>query len=339
VIIGLSVGVGVYPEHATDAESLLRAADGALFRAKAQGRNQSCVANPEFIDQLSAQFKTEQALRRAIQCDEFEVLYQPQVSMSTGEMTSVEALLRWRRDGAFVMPLDFLPLAEQSGLIGEITDWVMKRAVRALASWHHGAWPQAHVAVNISAQQFLDRLFVSRLHGLLKLYGVPPSSLELELTETVLQSGPATAQTLRELRELGVGIALDDFGAGYSSLASLDQLQISRVKIDRSLIENVDRNPRSASIARSMIALCRSLNLRVTAEGVERAEQLRFLSQCEDVDVQGFLMSQPVTVDRVMSTAAELHGALNALLHPIKEANRIGPVVTPFSRRGTPRPT
>ena len=338
VIVGLSVGAAVFPDHAQDAESLLRAADGALFKAKSMGRNQTCVSSPELVAQITTQFKTEQALRRAIQCNELEVLYQPQVGLGSLEVTGVEALLRWKRDGVYAPPLDFLSIAEQSGLIADITDWVLRRSIEALSAWRQGPWKQACVAVNISAQQFIDRTFVSRLQTLLESHGVPPSSLELELTETVLQSGPTTARTLRELRELGVGIALDDFGAGYSSLASIEKLQLSRVKIDRSLIENVDYNSRSGSIARSMIALCRSLNLRVTAEGVERLEQLRFLYQCEDMDVQGFLIARPLVADRVVPVCAELRKHVAELTAELRGNSRgSAGSVTQFPVRGKPR--
>jgi len=338
IMVGMSVGAGVFPDHAADAESLLRAADSALFQAKARGRNQVCVASPDLVEQIGAQFKTEQALRRAIQSGDLELLYQPQANLRSRQANSVEALLRWRRDGAYVLPRDFLALAEQSGLISEIADWVLARAVRQLAEWHHGAWPEARVAVNISAQQFMDHAFVTKLQGLLVTYNVPPSSLELELTETVLQSGAATARALGELREIGVGIALDDFGAGYSSLESLDKLQLARVKIDRSLMENVDRQPRSAAIARSMIELCRSLDLQVTAEGIERVEQLRFLQRCGDVDVQGFLLARPMIADQVIAACGAVPDRLSELTDSRNDKHRIAPSpIAHLPRRNWPR--
>jgi len=306
IIVSVSIGASLFPDHASDAESLLRAADAALFKAKQSGRNRLCSASAELVEQIAGQFKTEQALRRAVENQELELLFQPQVSLHRGQATCVEALLRWNRGGVYVAPLDFLPLAEQSGLIGEITDWVLKQAICTLAEWQRGAWPQARVAVNISAQQFIDQGFVRQLQSLLAAHSIAPASLELELTETVLQSAATTVRTLRELRQLGVGIALDDFGAGYSSLASLEQLEISRVKIDRSLIEHVDQQPRSASIARSMIGLCQSLNLDVTVEGIERREQLRFLRTCDNVDVQGFLFAIPLPVELVLAACKEL---------------------------------
>ncbi len=339
IIVSLSIGASIFPDHATDPESLLRAADAALFKAKELGRNRMCIASAELVEQIGGRFKTEQALRRAAQFDELELLFQPQLSLSDGTVNAVEALVRWKRDGTFVLPMDFLPLAEQSGVIAEITDWVLKQAVRTLAQWQRGAWPQARVAVNISAQQFIDQGFVHKLQALLSLYQVPPTSLELELTETVLQSGVATVRTLHELRELGVGIALDDFGAGYSSLASLEQLELSRVKIDRSLIEHVDQQPRSASIARSMIALCRSLNLDVTVEGIERPEQFHFLRTCENVDVQGYLFARPLSVDQVPMARKELVARLVQLVED-QEAAAQEKQFTPVSVlqwRGPPR--
>lgn len=306
IIVSISIGTGIYPDHASDAESLLRAADAALFKAKEFGRNRACVASAALVEQIGGQFKTEQALRRATNFNEFVLMFQPQLSLPDGRVNAVEALVRWRRGDVHVSPMDFLPMAEQSGLITEITDWVLKEAVTTLAYWRRGPWPQARVAVNISAQQFMDQAFVPKLQSLLLLHGVPPSSLELELTETALQSGNATVKSLRELRNLGVGIALDDFGAGYSSLASLEQLSLSRVKIDRSLIANVDQEPRSKSIARSIIDLCRSLNLEVTVEGIERREQFHFLRQCESVDVQGYLFARPLAAEEVLEACSAL---------------------------------
>jgi len=312
--LNLSIGAGIFPDHGEDAESLLRAADAALFKAKELGRNRACVASKALVDWIGGQFKTEQALRRATTCNELLLLFQPQLNLSQERVHVVEALVRWKRGDVYVSPLDFLPLAAQSGLIAEITDWVLKSAIGTLAEWRRGSWPQARVAVNISAQQFVDPAFIRKLQSMLLLHEVPPSSLELELTETALQSGNGTIDTLRELRDLGVGIALDDFGAGYSSLASLELLSLSRVKIDRSLIANIDQDPRSTSIAHSIIDLCRSLNLEVTVEGVERREQFHILRHCESVDLQGYLFARPVPVDAVLGVCAALPTRLQQLI-------------------------
>jgi diguanylate cyclase (GGDEF)-like protein len=322
IIVSVSIGAGVFPEHASDAESLLRAADAALFKAKELGRNRTCVASTDLIERIGGQFKTEQALRRATACNELLLVFQPQLNLSQGKVNIVEALVRWKRSDALVSPVDFLPLAEQSGLIAEITDWVLRSAIATLAEWRRGAWPQARIAVNVSAQQLMDRTFVDKLRVMLDEHNVPPSSLELELTETALQSGSATVNALRALRQLGVGIALDDFGAGYSSLASLEQLSLSRVKIDRSLIAHVDRDPRSTSIARSIIDLCRSLNLEVTIEGIEHQEQFHFLRNCENVDVQGYLFAHPLPADAVLDACNALPLRLLQLKADDESANR-----------------
>jgi diguanylate cyclase (GGDEF)-like protein len=336
IIVTLSIGASAYPLHATDTEALLRAADVALAKAKELGRNRACVASEDMLQQMGGRFKTEQALRRATQLNELELLFQPQLSLPDGSVTAVEALLRWKHGGRRILPMEFLPLAEQTGILAEITDWVLNEAIRAAAEWQRTGWPQASVAVNISAQQFIDQAFIHKLKDLLDRHGVTPASLELELTETVLQSGMTTVNTLRELRALGVGIALDDFGAGYSSLASLEQLDLSRVKIDRSLVANVNQDPRSASIARAMIELCRSLHLNVTVEGIERREQLDFLRHSEGIDVQGYLFSQPIPADQVLSACRTLPGQLKEYAASSPPAPHIS-ATTVVQWRGPPR--
>jgi diguanylate cyclase (GGDEF)-like protein len=296
VIVSVSVGVSVFPDHEPDAEALLRAADAALFHAKALGRSQVATFTPELLTTASAKFAIEQRLRRAIQNDEFELFYQPLIDSESFDMTCVEALIRWRMpDGSYRAPDEFLAVAEESGLIVEISDWVLRTAIETAARWHRGAWPKARVAINVSPRQFLDYRFVSRLEELLREYELPARCLELELTESVLQTGAHTIRTLDQLRAIGVAVALDDFGTGYSSLASLHRLPLTRVKLDRSLIAGIDENARSASIARATIALCRGLGLEVTAEGVERVEQLAMLLSHPAISLQGFLFSRPVS--------------------------------------------
>jgi EAL domain-containing protein (putative c-di-GMP-specific phosphodiesterase class I) len=224
-------------------------------------------------------------------------------------------LLRWRRpDGSLILPAQFLEVAEGSGLIADISEWVLRKAIRTAAQWQSGPWPRARVAVNVSSQQFLDGNFVARLRSLLSEQGLSPQSLEIELTETVLQTGATTIAALRGLRELGVSIALDDFGTGYSSLTSLERLPLTRVKIDRSLIGTIDRSDRSAPIVRSIIGLCRSLGLQVTAEGVERTSQLGLLLMDRGVHVQGFLVASPLEADDVPVRVAAAGDALAALV-------------------------
>jgi diguanylate cyclase (GGDEF)-like protein len=296
VIVSVSVGASVFPDHERNAEALLRAADAALFRAKALGRSQLATFTPELLTTASAKFAIEQSLRRAIQNDEFELFYQPLIDAGTLDVVQVEALIRWRMpDGSYRSPDEFLAVAEESGLIVEISDWVLRTAICTAARWHRGGLRNARVAINVSARQFLDYRFASRLEQLLREYELPPHCLELELTESVLQTGAHTIKTLDQLRSIGVAVALDDFGTGYSSLASLQRLPLTRVKLDRSLIAGIDDNARSASIARATIALCRGLGLEVTAEGVERIEQLAMLLPHRAISLQGYLFSRPVS--------------------------------------------
>ncbi|HEY0768231.1 MAG TPA: EAL domain-containing protein [Steroidobacteraceae bacterium] len=290
-----SVGASLYPDHAADAEGLLQAADVALFRAKELGRNRFALYSPALYDAAAQRFRLEQSLRRAVEGGDLLLMYQPQVALHTFESTSVEALLRWRKpDGRIATAIEFIHVAEKTGLIHELTDWILHSAASTAAAWRAQGWHRASVAINVSAPQFFESDFVDHVARTLEATGLPASALELEITETVFQTGSATIESLRRLRALGVAIALDDFGIGYSSLTSLEQLPISRVKLDRLLVAGVDTNPRSAAIVRSIVALCHGLGLQVVAEGVERTAQLEFLSRCGPISVQGFLLGNPV---------------------------------------------
>jgi diguanylate cyclase (GGDEF)-like protein len=299
-----SVGASLYPEHAADAEGLLRAADVALFRAKELGRNRVALYSPELYDAAAQRFRLEQALRRAVEAGELTLLFQPVVALQRFETTGLEALLRWRRpDGHIASAAEFIPVAEKSGLIHELTGWVLRTAASTAAGWRAQGWERASVAVNVSPAQFFESDFVEQVARTLEATGLPASALELEITESVVQTGSATIESLHQLRALGVSIALDDFGMGYSSLTSLEQLPITRVKLDRLLVAGVDTNPRSAAIVRSIVALCHGLGLQVVAEGVERAAQLEFLAQCGPLGVQGYLLGLPVEAVAAASEA------------------------------------
>jgi diguanylate cyclase (GGDEF)-like protein len=302
LIVSISVGASIFPDHELDAEALLKAADVALFRAKALGRSQLSMFSPELLEAAAAKFSTEQGLRRAIERGEFELVFQPEVNAQTLETSLVEALIRWRTpDGELATPGQFLAIAEESGLIMEITDWVLRSAIEAASYWHHGAWPEARVAINVSPRDLLDNRFVNRLAELLQEYRLPARCIEIELTESVLQTGAATISALKRLRVLGVAIALDDFGTGYSSLASLEQLPLTRIKLDRSLIAEIDTNPRSAAIARAIIGMCQGLGLEITAEGVERTEQFAMLVGQPGMYLQGYLLARPIARDGVLA--------------------------------------
>ena len=307
LIVSVSVGASVYPDHEQEAEMLLRAADTALFRAKALGRSQLAVFTPELLQAAAAKFTIEQGLRRALERGEFELVFQPEVSLDNLEVGLVEALIRWRLpDRRLAIPGEFLAVAEESGLILQISDWVLRAAIETAARWHHGVWPQARVAINVSPRQLLDHRFVERLQDLLQEFRLPARCIEIELTETVLQTGPSTIEALRRLRAHGVAIALDDFGTGYSSLTSLEQLPLTRIKLDRSLIASIDTSARSAAIARAIISLCHSLGLEITAEGIERPEQFACLLGNHAMYLQGYLLSQPVSGDELLPVMAAI---------------------------------
>lgn len=297
-----SVGAALYPDHAKDAEALLRAADVALFQAKELGRNRYTIYRPALYDAAAQGFRLEQSLRRAVEAGDLMLMYQPQVSLHTFDTIGVEALLRWRKpDGRIASAGEFIHIAEKTGLVHELTEWVLRSATSTVAAWRKEGWHRACVAINVSPRQFYDSEFIGHVERALEVTGLPANALELELTEMVFQTGAATIESLHRLRAMGVSIALDDFGIGYSSLTSLEQLPLTRVKLDRMLVEAVDSRPRSAAIVRSIIALCHGLGLQVIAEGVERPAQLEFLSHCGPVGVQGFLLAHAVEAPQAAS--------------------------------------
>ena len=305
--ISVSAGASIYPDHEHNAEGLLKAADAALFRAKALGRSQLSIYTPELLSEAAARFATEQGLRRAVDRGEFELEFQPEVSADTLRTVLVEALIRWRLpDGRLASPAEFLGVAEESGLLAEINDWVLRAAIEAASHWYHGEWPEARVAINVSARQLLDQRFAEKVGALLREFQLPARCIEIELTETVLQTGQATLDTLYQLHASGIAIALDDFGAGYSSLASLEKLPFTRIKLDRSLIDDIATSDRSAAIARAIIWLCHNLKLEVTAEGVETPEQLGILHQHRPIFLQGFLLARAVPRQELMGTMERL---------------------------------
>ena len=299
--LSISVGASVFPEHGRNAETLLQTADAALFRAKELGRSQLNMYSPDLLEAASAKFAVEQGLRGALDKNEFELVFQPEFSVESRDVQLVEALIRWRQpDGRLASPAEFLGVAEESGLIREMSDWVLRNAIMTAARWHYGSWPNARVAINVSSRQLIDAHFVEHIKDLLNEYRLPPRCIEIELTETVLQTGRITLESLRQLRAHGIPIALDDFGTGYSSLASLQQLPLTRIKLDRSLIDEIDTSTRALAIARSIIGLARNLGLEITAEGIERPEQVRLLVSQGPMVMQGFLFSRPLAASSVI---------------------------------------
>jgi len=305
--LSISVGASIFPHHGSGADALLQSADAALFRAKALGRNQLNMYSSDLLETASAKFAVEQGLRGALDKGEFELVFQPEFSVENRNVELVEALIRWRQpDGRLATPGEFFGVAEESGLIMEMSDWVLRTAVEAAARWHHGSWPDARVAINVSSRQLIDSRFVDRVKSLLREHRLPPRCIEIELTETVLQTGRITLESLEQLRAHGIPIALDDFGTGYSSLASLQQLPLTRIKLDRSLTNEIDTNVRALAIARSIVGLANNLGLEITAEGIERPEQLALLMREGAMVMQGFLFSRPLAETNLMATMASI---------------------------------
>ena len=329
VVVRASVGASVFPHHGSEPEDLLSAADAALFHAKALGRGQLAIFTPELLATATRKFTIEQGLRRAIEQNEFELVFQPEVSLESMEMVLVESLIRWRLpDGRQAPPAEFLPITEESGLIVEVGNWVLRKAIETAAGWYHGEWPQARVAINVSPRQLIEPRFVDHVQQLLEEFALPPECIELELTESVLQTGPSTIESLQRLRDHRIAIALDDFGTGYSSLASLETLPLTRIKLDRSLIASIDSSARSSAITTALIGLCRELGLEITAEGIERPAQFAALANYRSIHLQGYLISKPLPGDAVIFAKRMIPAIMQDLLlsEPSKtsEANQRG---------------
>jgi EAL domain-containing protein (putative c-di-GMP-specific phosphodiesterase class I) len=274
----------------------LRNADAAMYDAKRNGGSRFQFYCSDMSRRTREALELENRLRRALEREEFELYYQPKLESKTGRVVGVEALLRWRSpERGLVPPMDFIPLAEKTGLIIPIGAWVLRRACRELKSWQEQGLPAMTMAVNISTRQFRDRDVSQLVRAALAETGIVPKSLELEITEgSLMEDTRYAASVLNELREIGVRVAIDDFGTGYSSLGYLRVLPVDMLKIDRSFVRDVTDNQDSAAIAAAILAMSHSLRLEAVAEGVETRAQLDFLVQHGCPLVQGFLYSRPL---------------------------------------------
>ncbi|MEN9580632.1 MAG: hypothetical protein RJA70_3641, partial [Pseudomonadota bacterium] len=290
-----SIGIALYPHNGSGVEELLKSADSAMYRAKETGRDNYQFFSEELHARAVRQIELESALRVATDTERFFVHYQPQIDLKTRRVVAMEALLRWRTGGEQIAPAEFIPILEESGLIVQVGQWILRKTCAQLKAWNSSSPLQLRAAVNISARQFEDAHFVESVRTALSDYKLNPSDLELEITERVMmRDTERTRQTFLELRELGVTLAIDDFGTGYSSLAYLKRLPIDALKIDRSFIDDVSNNPDGAALASAIIALGRTLELTVVAEGVEAPAQLAFLEAQQCDRAQGYLVAQPM---------------------------------------------
>jgi diguanylate cyclase (GGDEF)-like protein len=291
-----SIGISVYPGDAEDGETLIKSADTAMYHAKDTGRNNFQFFKAEMNQRAVERQSLESSLRRALEREEFLLHYQPKVNLDTGEITGVEALIRWLQpDRGLVPPSQFIPIAEDSGLILPIGRWVLREACRQAREWQHAGLPFKRVSVNVSAAEFRHENFVGGVRATLRETGLEARFLDLELTEGVLmEDAESTVSVLQELKAMGVHLAVDDFGTGYSSLSYLRQFPIDVLKIDPSFVREISDDPNDSAIVSAIIDMGRNLEQRVIAEGIETHEQLAFLQKRHCAEGQGYLFSRPL---------------------------------------------
>lgn len=295
--VGCSIGISVYPTDGLDADILIRHADTAMYHAKQQGRNQYQFYRVKMNRHAVERQFIENNLRQALERGQFVLHYQPKVELDSGRICGVEALIRWQHpERGLLPPDDFIPIAEDCGLIVEIDDWVLTQACRQARSWQSSGLDFGRVAVNLSPSEFHNDNLVGRLRAALGATGLDPDRLELELTERVfLRDAEATMEMLEDVRSIGVQLAIDDFGTGYSSLSYLRRLPVDLLKIDQSFLKDIDNDAHAATILKAVIDIGIGLRKRVTAEGVETEEQFRYLQRHRCREGQGYYFSMPLT--------------------------------------------
>jgi diguanylate cyclase (GGDEF)-like protein len=318
--ISCSVGISIFPENGTDCEGLIKNADAAMYRAKADGRNNFRFFTEDMNAQAVERLSLESGLRSALAKEQFLLMYQPQMDIATGRITGLEALLRWKHPDLGLVPPDkFIRIAENSGLIVPIGEWVLRTACSQARKWQDEGLPRVTIAVNVSAVQFRQKDFCALIRTVLHETGLAPQYLELELTESLLlANADVMLSVVQELKAMGVTLAIDDFGTGYSSFKYLRQFQVSKLKIDRLFIRDVVVNPDDAAITSAIISMAKSLRLKVIAEGVEHETQLSFLRAHHCDEIQGYYFSKPLAVDdvagKLRSTTAHAFAAYNGAL-------------------------
>ncbi|WP_374437782.1 EAL domain-containing protein [Inhella sp.] len=293
VRVSASVGIALYPAHAGDGDALIKAADSAMYAAKGRGRNRYAFYTADLAARAQSRMQIEQGLRTAIAAQEFSLAWQPQVDLRNGALLGAEALLRWHSPPLGTVPPDrFIPVAEDSGLIGELGQWVLEQALRQWRDWQRRGLAVGRLGLNVSALQLRDEGFINQVRAALQLHGLAPEQLELELTESALQATEGAPERLRLLQTLGVRLALDDFGTGYSSLATLKLLPLNRLKIDRSFVHELETETRDRALVRAIVGMADSLGLGVIAEGVETEAQRQLLIRLGVLQGQGWLYSK-----------------------------------------------
>lgn len=319
--LSTSIGISVFPGDGEDIDTLISHADAAMYQAKQAGRNNFQFYSAEFADGVKVQLAIEQQLRSALRCDDFHLCYQPVIDLKTGKVVSVEALIRW--SNADIGPERFVPIAEATGIINPIGRWVLKEASRQYKAWLAEGFPAIPIAVNVSIVEFRDRDFVSRFQRLLGEYGIEPTALQLELTETaVMDDIDHAVKVLGQLKAMGVVILLDDFGTGYSSLAYLARLPLNKIKIDKSFVSQLENDLASRAITDTMLTLGHTLGLEVVAEGVESEFALDYIRAHGCQQAQGYIFSKPILGEAFIAWCRHWQTQTEPALYPSQQQRR-----------------
>jgi EAL domain-containing protein (putative c-di-GMP-specific phosphodiesterase class I) len=294
--ISTSIGIALFPDDGANVDDLMKNADIAMYHAKKSGRNNYQYFSKKLNEESTFKLKIESKLRHAVENDELEMYYQPQVALATGQVEGAECLLRWKDEElGMVSPEVFIPIAEEYGLIIPITEWLINDVCRRAQSWSKKYSAHTTMAINISAVHFCGHDLEGLIHNTLKQTGLDPRHLEIELTETsILQDPKLAIRTLERIQSMGLQTSLDDFGTGYSSLNYLMQLPLNKLKIDRSFIINMDNGEKGTAIVSAIIAMAHSLSLEVIAEGVEDESHIQLLRKMQCDIVQGYYIARPM---------------------------------------------
>jgi len=339
VFVSASIGIVLYPRDGEDLDTLLKNADVAMYHAKAEGRNRFFFYQDSMRAASAQRLSLEHDLRKALEDEQFELYYQPQIEVPTGRIVGIEALIRWHHPTLGMLgPAHFIGVAEEAGLIMAIWEWVMVAALIQHNAWREQGLFAMTIGVNLSSAQFSDPALAERVREIARVVDVPLDYLELEVTESMLLVDfDAAFKTLTELRAMGVKIAIDDFGTGYSSLSYLRRLPLDKLKLDQSFTRDAQENEGDVAITRAIIAMAQSLKLAVVAEGVETQAQVDLLGSLGCTTVQGFLLGRPLPA---METAQMLRQGVAGAPAPAVEhpTDAWGSIIRPRSAAATPRP-